>query len=454
MVALQAALVSALLGISAAGETVLLEFTAAWCGPCRQMAPIVEQLQAAGAPIRTVDIQQQPKLAAQYQVDAVPCFVMLADGREVDRELGVTTSARLQHMLAAAQTTKPAPVPLSQRTFRGQSPDTAAPANHSTPPRRQSLPAIRSQPPLSSVVQAGAASARPQRDTSPLAARLLASSVRLRIDDGDGNSVGSGTIIDARAGEALIVTCGHVFRDSQGKGRITVDLFGPDAPQGLPARLVGYDLERDVGFVSIRPGRPVAAAPLAPPNYRPQENDPVINIGCDHGADATALSSKINGVNKFVGPPNLQVAGQPVQGRSGGGLFNAQGQVIGVCNAADPTDDQGLYAAVASIYAELDKLGLSAMIASGPESVGLAAAPPTMPQRMPTPAQLPPPTVATAARQEAAVAAGSQSPANETAELICIVRPRSDPGGKSRVFVLDEAPRSLLEQLEMAGQRR
>lgn len=450
MVAVQAALVSALLSVSASGETVLLDFTAAWCGPCQQMNPVVEQLKAAGAPIRKVDIDRERNLAAQYKVDGVPCFVMLVDGREVDRVVGATSAERLQQMLSGARAEqKPA-----NTTFRGQSPDTRSAAH--VKPRRQSLPAIRSEPPLSaSMVKAAAAPTKPQPATGPLAERLLSSSVRLRINDGDGNSVGSGTIIDARAGEALIVTCGHVFRDSKGQGRISVDLFGPDAPQNVPGKLVSYDLETDVGLVSIRPGRPVTAARLAPLNYRAAENDAVINIGCDHGADATAHASRINGINKFVGPPNLEVAGQPVQGRSGGGLFTADGQVLGVCNAADPTDDQGLYAGLASIYAELEKLGLTAMIVAGAESAALAsAAPPVMPDKMPPPAQLAPPTVATAAREHSAPTPAQLASLHETAEVICIVRPRANPNCKSQVFVLDQAPQGLLEQLQAAGQSR
>ena len=68
---------------------------------------------------------------------------------------------------------------------------------------------------------------------------LIESSVRLNIADPAGSSYGSGTIIDARQGEALVLTCGHIFRDSKGQGTITVDLFGAGAAQKLPGRSRG-----------------------------------------------------------------------------------------------------------------------------------------------------------------------------------------------------------------------
>ena len=51
---------------------------------------------------------------------------------------------------------------------------------------------------------------------------------------------GTGTLIDSRGDEILILTCGHIFRDSKGKGPITVDLFAPDAPQGVPDGASNY----------------------------------------------------------------------------------------------------------------------------------------------------------------------------------------------------------------------
>ena len=196
--------------------------------------------------------------------------------------------------------------------------------------------------------------------------RLIQSSVRLKINDPTGASYGSGTIIDARQGEALVLTCGHIFRDSNGKGEILVDLLGPGAPEHLPGRLVSYDLKQDVALVSIRPGVAVGVAPVAPKGQRIARGDRVITVGCNNGGPATAIYSQINSLDKFLGPPNVQVAGAPVEGRSGGGLFTSEGLVIGVCNAADPADNEGLYAALASIHQQLDQAGLSAVYAARP----------------------------------------------------------------------------------------
>jgi hypothetical protein len=125
----------------------------------------------------------------------------------------------------------------------------------------------------------------------------------------------------------------------------------------------------------------VAAARIAPPGYMVRSGDPVVSIGCNHGEPATPRVSRVTTIDKFLGPPNVQVAGAPVQGRSGGGLFSADGYVVGVCNAADPEDDEGLYAAVAAIHAELNQAGLAKFCL--PNGAVAAAPPPTFPSRMP-----------------------------------------------------------------------
>jgi thioredoxin-like negative regulator of GroEL len=80
-----AALVVALAGT---GETVLLDFHASWCAPCRSMESTIADLQQAGYPVRKVDIDRERALAAQHHVESIPCFVLLVDGKEAGRITG------------------------------------------------------------------------------------------------------------------------------------------------------------------------------------------------------------------------------------------------------------------------------------------------------------------------------------------------------------------------------
>ncbi|MFM8890454.1 MAG: trypsin-like peptidase domain-containing protein, partial [Planctomycetia bacterium] len=81
----------------------------------------------------------------------------------------------------------------------------------------------------------------------------FAATARLLVEDSQGVSRGTGTVIDCRQGEALILTCGHIFRDSRGKGRVEVDLFGADGPRGVAGQVVAWDLKRDLALVSASP---------------------------------------------------------------------------------------------------------------------------------------------------------------------------------------------------------
>ena len=96
MVSLHAAFAAMVL--SSTGQTVLLDFYADWCGPCKAMEPTVRAIQEKGYPVQRVNIDQNPTLAAKYGVRSVPCFVMLVDGQEVDRVMGGTTFSRLERM--------------------------------------------------------------------------------------------------------------------------------------------------------------------------------------------------------------------------------------------------------------------------------------------------------------------------------------------------------------------
>jgi hypothetical protein len=267
------------------------------------------------------------------------------------------------------------------------------------------------------------------------------------VDDPRGHSYGSGTIVDVHDGDALVVTCGHIFRDSQGKGRIVVDLFGSLSGQTVIGTLVGYegyDLDRDVGLIGIRPPGPVRPATIAGPEHRLQPGQAVFSVGCDRGGQPRRMQGRITAVNRYAGPPNLAVTGQPVDGRSGGGLFTADGVLIGVCNAADPQDDEGLYAAAGSIHAELDRAGLSFVYSrpAGPAPpIGRLA-------DIPSPAAPAIPVLPAIgpAVTRGAVQPQPLAPAGDS-EVICIVRSRSNPQAASRVIVLEQPSGDFLQRL-------
>ncbi len=481
MLALQLAAI--MLSVSAPGETTLLDFGADWCGPCRTMVPVIQQLETAGYPVRRVNIDQERDLAKQFKVHGVPCFVLIVNGREVDRVTGLTDVKELQAMFRKAGF-QPGDDPIAKNSpSRGAM---ASPANFTKningPPielgsnvmndRVAAVPAIRTSTPNFADekprLSKNSAAIQPERNpvvtipavanNSPNASgnktikngsstspsqfpKTLLASVRLKIEDPNGSSFGSGTIVDVGDGEALILTCAHVFRDSEGQGRISVDIFGPKQLSNIPGKLVHYDLKSDVGLVSIRTNEPVTVAKIAPPGYQVRKGDPVFTVGCNHGGDPTVRESQVNSLDKFLGPPNIQVAGQPVQGRSGGGLFTKDGLVIGVCNAADPSDDEGLFAAVTSIHAELDRTNLAFIYRQPNKSISPAAfasgAPPEMASRMPSGVPNTP-------------SASSTLPVNDRAvgQAICIIRPSEDPKGKSEVIVLDRVSPAFWQQLE------
>ena len=275
--------------------------------------------------------------------------------------------------------------------MRGQSPDrlppsTLGPARSPSGNWRavvQRPPTGDGQPQLAAASPPAAPPSTPHAQLTPAHQLALQATVRLRVIDPTGASRGTGTIIDVHGEEALVLTCGHIFRESQGKGAIEVEMFAPGARGPVAGHLLVYESEEgDFGLVSVRPGIPVTPVRVATTNHRLRRGDAVFSVGCNYGADPTVRVSSISAVDRYVGPPNIETHGRPVEGRSGGGLFTADGQIIGICNAADPQEDRGIYAALPTIHLALDKIGQGAIYRDQPQ-VLLADDTRSLPNSMP-----------------------------------------------------------------------
>lgn len=81
---------------------VLIDFYADWCGPCKSMAPVLKQLKAElkdSISIIKINVDTNLALAAEYQVQGVPTFMVFKQGKQVWRQSGMQTVAQLKHAL-------------------------------------------------------------------------------------------------------------------------------------------------------------------------------------------------------------------------------------------------------------------------------------------------------------------------------------------------------------------
>lgn len=80
---------------------VLVKFYADWCGPCQMMKPVYEEVLKGHPDITGVEINidDEEALADKYGVETIPCFVLMEDGVEVAREIGVMPAKKLEKML-------------------------------------------------------------------------------------------------------------------------------------------------------------------------------------------------------------------------------------------------------------------------------------------------------------------------------------------------------------------
>ncbi len=83
---------------------VLVDFWASWCGPCRMLTPVVDQIaqeQVGALKVAKVNVDDEPQLAAQFGVMSIPTLVLFRDGRPVSKSVGVKPKQAILGMLEA-----------------------------------------------------------------------------------------------------------------------------------------------------------------------------------------------------------------------------------------------------------------------------------------------------------------------------------------------------------------
>lgn len=82
-------------------KTVLIDFYADWCGPCKMLSPIVEQVAGENPDVKVVkiNVDEQQELAINYDVMSIPTLVVIKNGQEVNRSIGLIGKSEIINLI-------------------------------------------------------------------------------------------------------------------------------------------------------------------------------------------------------------------------------------------------------------------------------------------------------------------------------------------------------------------
>ena len=79
---------------------VLIDFNATWCGPCRMLKPILDEFSKdSKIKVCSVDVDQNEKLAREYGIMSIPCLIILENGKEIKRNVGLISLEELKEFV-------------------------------------------------------------------------------------------------------------------------------------------------------------------------------------------------------------------------------------------------------------------------------------------------------------------------------------------------------------------